>query len=228
MQNDKAIAYASCQLKKHDENYPTNNLELATVVFALKIWRHYLYGENFQLFYDHKSLKYIFTQKNLNMRQCRWIETLKDFHFHISYHLGKANSVADALSRKKKHELVATLMINEWEMMEFVQDFNIQLTLDEPDAYIALLIAGPTLVRQVIAAQDQDVWLVKMKERCKVEEMPDRRVGSNGGLRYQGQEEMGTELKFSTAFHPQTDGQTKRGNWDDHLALAEFAYNNSF
>ncbi|XP_058076370.1 uncharacterized protein LOC131224950 [Magnolia sinica] len=115
------------------------------------------------------------------------METLKDFHFDISYHPSKANSVTDALSWKKKHELVATLMIKEWKMIEFVQDFDIQLTLDEPDAYVALLIAKLTLVRHVISTQDRDEWLVKIKERCKSEEMCNWRVGSDGGLRYRGQ-----------------------------------------
>lgn len=71
MQDGKVIAYASRQLKKHERNYPTHDLELAAVVFALKIWRHYLYGESCDVFTDHKSLKYIFTQKDLNLRQRR-------------------------------------------------------------------------------------------------------------------------------------------------------------
>ena len=80
-------------------NYPTHNLELATVVFGLKIWRHYLYGENVEIYTDHKSLKYIFSQKELNMKQRRWIELFKDYDCDILYHPGKANMVVDALSR---------------------------------------------------------------------------------------------------------------------------------
>ncbi|GKV35907.1 hypothetical protein SLEP1_g44109 [Rubroshorea leprosula] len=99
-QKDKIIAYASQQLKPYEENYPTHDLELVAVIFALKIWRHYLYGETCEIFTDHKSLKYIFTQKELNMRQRRWLELLKDYDLTISYHPGKANKVADALSRK--------------------------------------------------------------------------------------------------------------------------------
>ncbi|GKV11326.1 hypothetical protein SLEP1_g22590 [Rubroshorea leprosula] len=97
MQKDRVIAYASRQLKPYEENYPTHDLELAAVVFALKIWRHYLYGETCEIFTDHKSLKYIFTQKELNMRQRRWLELLKDYDLTISYHPGKANKVADVL-----------------------------------------------------------------------------------------------------------------------------------
>ena len=105
MQNDKVIAYASRQLKKHEENYPAQDLEMAAVVFALKIWRHYLYGESCEIYTDHKSLKYIFDQKELNLRQRRWMELLKDYDCTILYHPGKANMVADALSRKSMGSL---------------------------------------------------------------------------------------------------------------------------
>ena len=100
MQDDRVIAYASHQLKKHETNYPTHDLELAAVVFALKIWRHYLYRETCRIFTDHKSLKYLLTQKELNLRQRRWLELIKDYKLIIEYHPGKANVVADALSRK--------------------------------------------------------------------------------------------------------------------------------
>ncbi|XP_021832400.1 uncharacterized protein LOC110772280, partial [Prunus avium] len=95
MQNGKVVAYASTQLKVHERNYPTHDLELAAVVFTLKVWRHYLYGEKFELFSDHKSLKYLFSQKELNMRQRRWMELIKDYDFTLEYHPGKANVVAD-------------------------------------------------------------------------------------------------------------------------------------
>ncbi|WMV41242.1 hypothetical protein MTR67_034627, partial [Solanum verrucosum] len=96
MQNGKVIAYASRQLKVHEKNYPTHDLELAAVVFALKIWRHYLYGVHVDVFTDHKSLQYVFTQKDLNLRQRRWLEFLKDYDMSVHYHPGKANVVADA------------------------------------------------------------------------------------------------------------------------------------
>ena len=83
MQKGRVVAYASRQLKKHEENYPTHDLELAAVVFALKLWRHYLYGESLEVFSDHKSLKYIFPQRDLNARQRRWMETLEDFDFSL-------------------------------------------------------------------------------------------------------------------------------------------------
>ncbi|KAL0556455.1 hypothetical protein IC582_004969 [Cucumis melo] len=103
MQQGKVVAYASRQLKSHEQNYPTHDLELASVVFALKIWRHYLYGEKIHIFTDNKSLKYFFTHKELNMRQRTWLKLVKDYDCEILYHPGKANVVADALSRKVSH-----------------------------------------------------------------------------------------------------------------------------
>ncbi|GJR78403.1 putative reverse transcriptase domain-containing protein [Tanacetum coccineum] len=102
MQRGKVIAYVSRQLKTHENNYTIHDLELGTVVFALKIWRHYLYGTKSVIYTDHKSLQYIFDQKELNMRQRRWIELLSDYECEINYHPGKANMVADALSRKER------------------------------------------------------------------------------------------------------------------------------
>jgi hypothetical protein len=100
MQEGRVIAYASRQLRRHEVNYPTHDLELAAVVHAPKIWRHYLFGQRCDIHTDHKSLKYIFSQSELNMRQRRWLELVKDYYMEIHYHPGKANVVADALSRK--------------------------------------------------------------------------------------------------------------------------------
>ncbi|KAG7559449.1 Integrase catalytic core [Arabidopsis thaliana x Arabidopsis arenosa] len=101
MQQGKVIAYASRQLRKHEGNYPTHDLEMAAVIFALKIWRSYLYGGKVQVFTDHKSLKYIFTQPELNLRQRRWMELVADYDLEIAYQPEKANLVVDALSRKR-------------------------------------------------------------------------------------------------------------------------------
>ncbi|XP_027171642.1 uncharacterized protein LOC113771232 [Coffea eugenioides] len=150
MQMGKVVAYASRRLKPHEQNYPTHDLELAAVIFALKKWRHYLYGVTFEVYTDHKSLTYLFSQKELNLRQRRWVEFLEDYDCSINYHPGKAN--VDSL---------------------------------------------------------------------------------------------GTKLKFSTAYHPQTDGQSERtiqtledllrscildfgGKWSQYMTLVEFAYNNSY
>ncbi|GKF69406.1 putative reverse transcriptase domain-containing protein, partial [Tanacetum coccineum] len=102
MQRGRVIAYASRQLKIHEKNYTTHDLELGAVVFALKIWRHYLYGTKSVIYTNHKSLQYIFSQKELNMRQHHWIELFSDYDCEIHYHPGKANVVADALTRKER------------------------------------------------------------------------------------------------------------------------------
>ncbi|GJZ68781.1 putative reverse transcriptase domain-containing protein [Tanacetum coccineum] len=102
MKNEKVIAYASRQLKIHEKNYTTHDLEFGAVMFTLKIWRHYLYGTKCTAFTDHKSLQHILDQKELNMRQRRWLELLSDYDCEIRYHPGKANVVADALSRKER------------------------------------------------------------------------------------------------------------------------------
>ncbi|GJR96735.1 putative reverse transcriptase domain-containing protein [Tanacetum coccineum] len=118
MQKEKVIAYASRQLKIHEKNYTTHDLELGAVVFALKMWRHYLYGTKCVVFTDHKSLQHILDQKELNMRQRRWLELLSDYDCELRYHPGKANVVADALSRKSRPKplrvraLVMTIGLN--------------------------------------------------------------------------------------------------------------------
>ncbi len=105
MQEGRVVAYSSRQLKVHEKNYPIHDLELAAVVHALKTWRHYLYGQKCDVYTDHKSLKYIVTQSELNMRQRRWLELIKDYDLEVHYHPGKANVVADALSRKAQWEI---------------------------------------------------------------------------------------------------------------------------
>ena len=99
-------------------------MELATIVFAVKIWRHYLYGEQFEVFSYHKSLRYIFTQRDLNMRQCRWMEYLEDYDFTLHYHPSKANIVANALSRKSRGGLAS---VASWErqMLKTVGQFRL-------------------------------------------------------------------------------------------------------
>ena len=114
------IAYASCQLKKHEVNYPTHDLELAVVVHALKILRHYLLGNKVHIFTDHKSLKYIFTQSESNMRQRRWLELIKDYNLEVHYHPGKANVVADALSRKSYQVEETPLSLNHAEVLAHI------------------------------------------------------------------------------------------------------------
>ncbi|XP_050373418.1 uncharacterized protein LOC126791060, partial [Argentina anserina] len=265
MQHGGVVAYGSRQLKIHEKNYPTHDLELAAVVFALKIWRHYLYGEKFQLFSDHKSLKYLFSQKELNMRQRRWMELLKDYDFTLEYHPGKANVVADALSRKPRG-VVASLMVQEWFMLEAASEFLWkweQISMDfvtglprSKKGHDTIWVIVDRLTKSAHFLPVSMKYSVDVLGKLYVDEVVrlhgapvsivsdrDARFTSKfwGGL----QKAMGTTLDMSTAFHPQTDGQTERvnqvmedmlracvldfkGSWEDHLRLIEFAYNNSY
>ena len=146
MQDGKVVAYASRQLKPHEQNYPTHNLELVAVVFALKIWQHYLYGEKCRIYMDHKSLKYLLTHKELNLRQWRWLGLFKDYDCIIDYHPGKANVVADALSKKTMTAM--SLQHSEWR-------------LADDGAILAQLTAQPILKQMMISAQKNDVELQK-------------------------------------------------------------------
>ncbi|KAL4346328.1 hypothetical protein GQ457_17G011190 [Hibiscus cannabinus] len=151
MQEGRVVAYASRQLKVHEKNYPTHDMELAAVVFALKIWRHYLYGEKCIVYIDHKSLKYLMTEKELNLRQRRWLELLKDYDLSIEYHPGKANVVVDALSRKvavELHAMFANLSISRDGGL--VAEFQVKPTLIQ-------LIWEKQLCDRAIPAHVQDI-----------------------------------------------------------------------
>ena len=151
MQSGRVVAYGSCQLKNHEQNYPTLDMELAVVVFALNILYHYLYGEQFEMYSDHKSLKYIFTQLDLNMRQRKWMEFLKDYDFTLHYHLGKANVVVDALSQKSQGAF-ASIASREWRMLETVGWFGLQYS-EQAQGTLGSLVATPSLLSTVIESQ---------------------------------------------------------------------------
>ncbi|KAJ9545341.1 hypothetical protein OSB04_025048 [Centaurea solstitialis] len=382
MQRGKVISYASRQLKDHGKNYSVHDLELAAVVFALKLWRHYLYGTKCTLFTDHKSLQHIFDQKELNMRQRRWLELLKGYDYDLLYHPGKANVVADALSRKNHGDgfgvtlnrisVVSSLMEKiKASQMESLREENLknevmvkqkelltedsrglklfqgriwvpkiggnrELLLDEAHKSKYSIHPGSTkMYRDLksnywwpvmkldvasyvekcvtclqVKAEHQKpygslqpleipewkwehitmdfvtklprtlrghdtIWVIvdrltksahflEMRETLPMDKLAKlyidevvRRHGvplsivSDRDSRFTSrfwdglQEGLGTKLKLSTAYHPQTDGQSERtiqtledmlrsciidfgGNWDTHLPLVEFAYNNSY
>jgi len=169
MQEGRVIAYASRQLRKHEITYPTHDLELAAVVHALKIWRHYLLGSKCHIYTDHKSLKYIFTQPELNMRQRRWLELIKDFNLEVHYHPGKANIVADALSRKVHCNYVSDRPTVRVLCCEFEQ---LSMNMDQ-QSILCNLTLQTTLRGQIIEAQREDEGithiranLAKNKDSC--------------------------------------------------------------
>ncbi|KAL0544372.1 hypothetical protein IC582_019486 [Cucumis melo] len=180
MQQGKVVAYASRQLKSHEQNYPTHDLELAAVVFALKIWRHYLYGEKIQIFTDHKSLKYFFTQKELNMRQRRWLELVKDYDCEILYHPGKANVVADALSRKVSHS--AALITRQTPLHRDLERAEIAVSVGAVTMQLAQLTVQPTLRQRIIGAQSNDPYLVEKRGLAEAGQAEGFSISSDGGL----------------------------------------------
>jgi hypothetical protein len=180
MQDNRVIAYASRALRPHEQNYPTHDLELAAVVHALKMWRHYLMGTHCNIFIDHKSIKYIFTQADLNMRQRRWLELSKDYDLEVHYHPRKANVVANALSRKLQCNCV-------------VMDSCIDILCDElskmqieviPSGALSHLSVELALQDQIIMAQlsDKGVQIIKENLHQKTEKYKCFRQDGKGIL----------------------------------------------
>jgi ribonuclease HI len=169
MQEGHVIAYASRQLRKYELNYPTHDLELEAVVHALKIWRHYVMTTKCQIYTDHKSLKYIFTQKDLNLRQRRWLELIKDYDLDIHYHPSKANLVADALSRKGHVNMAMIFQFPE----ELVKEFE-RLNL-EVVAYAegVTLEVQSTLEQEIHKGQLDDAGIQKIMKSMKQGEALD-------------------------------------------------------
>ncbi|KAK5819228.1 hypothetical protein PVK06_024200 [Gossypium arboreum] len=169
MQEGRVVPYASRQLKPHEKNYPTHDLELAAIVFALKIWRHYLFGERCHVYSDHKSLKYLMTQRDLNLRQRRWLELLKDYELIIDYHPGKANVVADALSRKSLFALRA---------------MNVHLSVQSDSVLVAELKAKPLLIHQIREAQKVDDELAAKRAECVPNKDSEFQIDDDDCLRF--------------------------------------------
>ena len=156
-------------MKPHEQNYPIHDLELAVVVFALKIWRHYLYGEKCRIFTDHKSLKYLLTQKDLNLRKCRWLELFKDYDCIIDYHPGKANVMANALNRK----MISALIL---------KDYDWRLAPD--GALLAQLRVIPGLKQMIVNAQKDDAKLQEIVQLISTGDKTDYAIDESGGLLY--------------------------------------------
>ncbi|GJT30817.1 putative reverse transcriptase domain-containing protein [Tanacetum coccineum] len=269
MQNEKVIAYASRQLKIHEKNYTTHDLELGAVVFALKIWRHYLYVTKCTVFTDHKSLQHILDQKELNIRQRRWLELLSDYDCEIRYHPGKVNVVADALSRKERikplrvRALVTTISLDLPK-----QILNAQTEAQKPENLKNEDVGG--MIRKDIPKEKLEPradgtlclnggsWLPcygdlrtvimheSHKSKYSIHPGSEKMYQDMKKAQYESRHRhLCTSLDMSTAYHPETNGQSERtiqtledmlrdcvinfGNsWINHLPLVEFSYNNSY
>ncbi|GJV65236.1 putative reverse transcriptase domain-containing protein [Tanacetum coccineum] len=283
-------------LKIHEENYTTYDLELGAVMFALKIWRHYLYGTKSVIYTDHKSLQHIFSQKDLNMRERHWIELFSDYDCEIRYHLSKVNVVADALSRKERVKLKRVRAMNmilqssikdrilvaqkeavdEFAVLQKGLDEMIEQRSDGTLYYLdriwvplkgevkaehqrpSSLLQQPEIPVWKWEGIDMDfvtklprtssvldtIWIVA-RHGMPISIISDRDSRFTSRFWQSKQEALGTCLDMSTAYHPQTDGQSERtiqtledmlracildfgGSWDVHLSLVEFSYNNSY
>nr|GEU59457.1 retrotransposon protein, putative, Ty3-gypsy subclass [Tanacetum cinerariifolium] len=230
MQREKVIAYASHQLKKHEENYTTHDLKLGAVVFELRLWRHYLYGTKCIVYTNHKSLQYILDQKELNMRQRRWIELLSDYDCKIHYHLGKGSIVADALSRKDKEplrvrSLVMTVHTN---LPKKILEAQIE-AMKEENVKAENLGSGYDSIWVIVDRLTKSAHFLPMKKMDSIEKLAQQylkeivcrhgvlvSIISDRHRLYTSrfwktlQEALGTQLNLSTAYHPKIDGQSER------------------
>nr|GEW03803.1 retrotransposable element Tf2 [Tanacetum cinerariifolium] len=239
MRNEKVIAYASRQLKIYEKNYTTHDLELGAVVFALKMWRHYLCGTRCTVFTDHKSLQHILDQKELNMRQRRWLEFLSDYDCDIRYHPGKANVVAGALSRKEQSRLLRVRALvmtmgrasktfwfasptrdSKMEMREITIDFITKLP-KTTNGYDTIWV--------IVVRLKKSAHFLPMRENDPMEKLMKlymKEVVTRHGVSVSiisdrdGRfvllfwlalhKALGTQLDMSTAYHPKTNGQSER------------------
>ncbi|CAL8996744.1 unnamed protein product [Prunus brigantina] len=257
MQHGKVIAYASRQLKKHELNYPVHDLELAAVVFALKIWRHYLYGETCQIFTDHKSLKYLKFSGSIAYFRGRYVPLMVEMRkLRVGLDVNDQGALLATLHvRPKPSGLLQPLPIPEWKWERITMDFVFKLprTQNKHDevwvivdrltksAHFLPVRANYTLNKLAKIFMDEIVRL----HGVPVTIVSDRDPRFTSRFWAKLNEAFGTQLQFSTAFHPQTDGQSERtiqtledmlracalqfrGDWDEKLPLMEFAYNNSY
>nr|GEV16211.1 putative reverse transcriptase domain-containing protein [Tanacetum cinerariifolium] len=234
MQREKVITYASRQLRKNEENYATHELELGAVVFSLRLWRHYLYGTKCTVYTDHKSLQYILDQKELNMRQRRWVELLSDYDCEIRYHPGKANVVDDALSKKDKELIrVRTLVVTVHNNFpEPIRNAQAEACKKENIGVERFVGEGkPFKVRVDARGTRVDYFRLRPYFHIEVLEISSRVIGD--------------EFRYEHSLSSQTNGQIERtiqtledmlracvidfgSGWDKHLPLAEFSYNSSY
>jgi hypothetical protein len=180
MQDGHVVAYASRKLRKYEEKYLTHDLELAAVVYASKIWRHYIIGKRCEVYSDHKSLKYVFTQPDLNLRQRRWLELIKHYDLGINYHPGKANVVVDALSRRSHLNMLATREL----LPEFCKEFE-KLNLGwVSNTKVIEMEVDSMLEQNIRKRQLEDAKIQEIIEHTKEDKTPGFSVNDQGTLWY--------------------------------------------
>jgi hypothetical protein len=181
MQERKGIAYASRQLRPHEENYPVHDLELSAVIYALKLWRHYLLGNRCEIYMNHQSLKYLYTQPDLNLRQQRWLETIANYDMNISYTPGKANLMADALSRKA---YCNNLMVQEVQpvLYEELRKLNLHIV---PQGYLNTLVVEPDLEHNIKIMQGYDSEVERIKRYLEKGKPSEFHLDNDGVLFFQ-------------------------------------------
>nr|GEW44333.1 hypothetical protein [Tanacetum cinerariifolium] len=210
MQREKVIAYSSQQLKIYEKNYTTHDLELGALVFALKIWRHYLYGAKCTVFTDHKSLQHILDHKKLNMRQRCWLELLSDYDCEIRYQSGKANTearkpknfktedVGGMLKKKLKTRTDGMLCLENRSWLPCFGDLRALIMHElhklEYSIQLPKTLNGYDTIWVIVDRLIESAYLLPMKESDLMERP----------------KALGTQLDMSTAYHPQTDGQSER------------------
>nr|GEY43067.1 putative reverse transcriptase domain-containing protein [Tanacetum cinerariifolium] len=251
MQREKVIAYASPKLKVHEENYTIHDLELGAVVYAHRLWRHYLYGTKCVVFTDHKSLQYILNQKELNMRQRRWIELLSDYDCEIRYHPRKANVVSDALIQKEMNRSLRVRAL----MMTVHNNLPKQTLEAQKEALKKKNVKEKNLgrlIKQIYDFYPDGTLKLSIRNPLGCHNNLRFLFGNGKGLLWillvdclERRKALGTNLDMSTACHLLMDGQSERtiqtledmlracginfrSSWDRHLSLVEFSYKNGY
>ena len=182
MQHGKVIAFASRQLKPHEINCPTHDLEMAAVVHALKIWRHYLYGAQCRIYSDHKNLKCLYKSEHMSGRQRRWLELMQDYDTNIQYVEGKANQVADALSRKN-YPTVTSLAVK-WGWKEELAQLSVELVIRSSTQHrVYAMIAVPTILSEITEVQRTSAEMAEMRAKIQAGTISGFRVDTQGIIR---------------------------------------------
>nr|GEY09655.1 retrovirus-related Pol polyprotein from transposon 17.6 [Tanacetum cinerariifolium] len=208
MQRENVIAYASRQLRTHEEKYMTHDLELGAVVFALRLWRHYIFGMKCKVYTYHKSLQYILDQKELNMRQRRWFELLSDYDCEIRYHQGKGNVVADALSQKEREPIRVKALNVEAENLGRLIKLIFEIHPDGTrNSYMEM---GENNSGFHYRSPENSEWEVVCRHGVPISIISDRDSKFTSRFWQSLQEALGTRLDMSTAYHLETDGQSER------------------